>query len=1028
MSQIINKNTNIEEILQLLKNNEFENKYQSYISYKKYGGYLIKSKVNKEEKIFIFKKPKNLKIYDETKEYNFKVLTSLEINSYAESIDIEPNLLFIKSIKLKYITQLDNLYFNLKLGNYELEKKKNQELPFLKFKDALEEDDDYTPMEYSKYFYEYFIHEDKNKKDRKIVYELTEARKIIALNLNNLEYNDELKTFKFTGPTSIGKSFTLFIFCHISYNFIYVNLKALNDKDLYNSYCLLISELERLDKVDEKSFNELIGESFKHNRSILDLLLNIMKYLQKIEDIKFVFVFDQFKYKYIKQGFLEAINNFKNIKYVLCSSINDKKMREFCLESWKQVGKNVMKLNVENQKYYLYFSSIYEFKNEKRGSNNIIFEQLGFIPKYIMLYKTTKNKSEFFADIRNHITKKIDEFCGNSKINKAELLINLKYIIIKTEYHLNQLEEIIKFCLLKYFVVKFNEYGFNIEPMFPFMIDIITIKFTKDECDDYFKKELYKLNPIESESVKGDYFEESVKFGLQELELPRKYEEIYTVDKIASMEQLILDKNYYNILSKEYIERSKEFEKERKIQAQNPIINNYNIIESEEENKKERGEEEENEDDENDDNSEEKKEEDSEKKNDNDSNEKVKENKKNKEIEIKKERDKQNKNLTRNEKLKILLENFSINIKDDENKEKNYEGIDKESIVLSKDIEYYRRREIYNQLKKKNYTEIKQKIQFTGKEILLIDQISSYGKALDYAFLYGEKNYKIFIGFQMKCYFDNSILSDNAIDKLKIKDNCKKILVNSMKLFNCKIMKWHYFLIFYCNSKTPNENINIKNLNNCKMKGIAYFFYDPILKKFFDSNIPQERKEIKALQLTEESDLDNNRFNIKNILLGQDKILLNNGSIPIGGNLIEMKESFIRDFKELCKDKTNPNLQNILSQIKINMNIKYEILFKMKLPIAKGYIAPPDEKHILLYKKKDCNEYLAIMQNSGKVEFFDIFHQNKSKYFCSLLDEEHKYYYCLSINKRRRIAQKSEYNQNNKRNINEEKILFNFKP
>ena len=60
----------------------------------------------------------------------------------------------------------------------------------------------------------------------------------------NLRDDKDLKKYKLTGSTSIGKSFTLFRICRVFYNFVYINLKALNKKDLYICYSMIISELE----------------------------------------------------------------------------------------------------------------------------------------------------------------------------------------------------------------------------------------------------------------------------------------------------------------------------------------------------------------------------------------------------------------------------------------------------------------------------------------------------------------------------------------------------------------------------------------------------------------------------------------------------------------------------------------------------------------------------------------------------------------------------------------------------------------
>jgi hypoxanthine phosphoribosyltransferase len=119
----------------------------------------------------------------------------------------------------------------------------------------------------------------------------------------------------------------------------------------------------------------------------------------------------------------------------------------------------------------------------------------------------------------------------------------------------------------------------------------------------------------------------------------------------------------------------------------------------------------------------------------------------------------------------------------------------------------------------KNYKyEISIKNNFTGNEALLLDQIKKTGKTLDYALLYGKKNEKVLIGFQIKCYFNNSILAEQTIDKSTIREKCSKMLVNSMILFNCKITNWNYILIFFINNEEKNENINLKNLEKCKNK------------------------------------------------------------------------------------------------------------------------------------------------------------------------------------------------------------------
>ena len=76
---------------------------------------------------------------------------------------------------------------------------------------------------------------------------------------------------------------------------------------------------------------------------------------------------------------------------------------------------------------------------------------------------------------------------------------------------------------------------------------------------------------------------------------------------------------------------------------------------------------------------------------------------------------------------------------------------------------------------------------YEGEKNYLIDQTKKTGKMLDYALLFGPKNDKTFVGFQIKCYFQETNSIDKKFtDKVLIKKNCQQILFKSMILFNCK--------------------------------------------------------------------------------------------------------------------------------------------------------------------------------------------------------------------------------------------------
>ena len=69
----------------------------------------------------------------------------------------------------------------------------------------------------------------------------------------------------------------------------------------------------------------------------------------------------------------------------------------------------------------------------------------------------------------------------------------------------------------------------------------------------------------------------------------------------------------------------------------------------------------------------------------------------------------------------------------------------------------------------------------------IIEKINKNGKTVDYAVLYGDRRDKTFITFQMKCYSSQTSLSEN-INKKYIKSKLSPMLINSLQLFNCKII------------------------------------------------------------------------------------------------------------------------------------------------------------------------------------------------------------------------------------------------
>ena len=246
----------------------------------------------------------------------------------------------------------------------------------------------------------------------------------------------------------------------------------------------------------------------------------------------------------------------------------------------------------------------------------------------------------------------------------------------------------------------------------------------------------------------------------------------------------------------------------------------------------------------------------------------------------------------------------------------------------------------------------------------------------------------------MKCYFEDSTINNKFVGKNFIKKSCRKILVNSMKLFNCKITNWYYYLVFYYNPNNKNENINKANINKCKLNDISFFFYAPIEKQFYHKQ--KNRMTImKSLTIDNVADLETN-------ILDMDKYTYN---LPNENklNLLNIKDSMKKEFiDDLSKTLNidNTNLIGILSRIQLNLKIKEGRLeFHAKCSFNKSLICPKKDNCVLLYKKISNNnnniDFIAGIKEENKIIYYEVSTGKQLKHIYNLLDEDADYYYCL---------------------------------
>ena len=603
--------------------------------------------------------------------------------------------------------------------------------------------------------------------------------------------------------------------------------------------------------------------------------------------------------------------------------------------------------------------------------------------------KIKKNLKEFQQFQSNK-----DTIINNYSI--ADILLFLKGII-NEKLSLKNLLEIISCCPLKYFIFDINSDmgSFIIKPVFPYMIYFIFDYLKNEDFTKYFKEEKYNILTYLSNKVKGEYFEYSAKLGLKNAInnlYKEKCEEVF-VDQIATMTEITNPFEY--LISTLESENINDEEGEINIKYEREDKDNEITVYLKGEIKEE---------------------------------------------EIRKKI---------NEYYKKELGNFNIfnekKIKQENddlyNKLKNF-GLNADYIenVLFKEISDYRKEtfekkvnkslnEIMNvidkEIKKKNIKEeiinipikknkkiqktdeisesiISIKKEYNGDENIFIDQVNSKGKIVDYAFLFGEKDNKKLVTFQMKCYSTLTTLDNIFEDKTRIKENISPMLINSIKLFNCVIKEWHYILVFYYNTKDKIiNNIVIKKFFNCMNKNIEYLLYDPTNDKFYTFDNSFKINENKKINLiTIDSNLDQFSFtNLINIIYLEkfNKNRLSDEDIKIKYH--EGLSKFLTDF-----EKINYNLETLKNEFKVT-NLFYYEHFKLE-----NDTITPKSNFMILYKKKNSNYFVVVKNSKNIISYHDLEIHKDIERINDLIDYDYEYSYILYFEEK---TQKRNFNEVN---------------
>ncbi len=331
-------------------------------------------------------------------------------------------------------------------------------------------------------------------------------KKLWDIFLNNIYENK--KEYFMTGPQGNGKTFSLLGFVNSFDNLnsnikiAYYNLDALNNSQNYLD--ILIYESRKLfNNIEEiKAALKYIKKTliiYNDKIPIIEGLINFIDINNNNDGIKYIIIFDQ--YKYVNNGNIEE-NEFNHLRNVIkkknnfflivCSSINYKGVKDSLLKNWffnKDINIPLYELNnyIINYKDYI--------KEEDEKNNNL--KLLGYFPRYYQM-KNILNK-KIINVLKKKIKDKIKKFYNNNNHLIEDNLRQIKYLVNK-KLDLNEFKSFIETKPIKYFLLDNEEKKVN------YLYPLVKIAINELFRTLYFE---IQINDDLSGSEKGWIFEHS---------------------------------------------------------------------------------------------------------------------------------------------------------------------------------------------------------------------------------------------------------------------------------------------------------------------------------------------------------------------------------------------------------------------------------------------------------------------------------------------------------------------------------------
>lgn len=825
----------------------------------------------------------------------------------------------------------------------------------------------FTPNQLTNKFYQYFKYNNQSEKDDLFNFQLSEERKEIFSYLNILKDSKDLYIFKLTGPSSNGKSTTLLYYSRTQTNVFYFNLSYLSkreiEKDYTNIFNTFSEEMDRLFLSEGFTKNDIDQLILKHNgNKIWNIISALVNYFL-LDKANIIFIFDQFKSKNVDHdiysSLLKKIKN-TNIKFVVCSSINDRDIKSEYRKTIIDFKGNPKFLDEITQKYYFYFVFLYKQTYVKKDKYYSLFELFGFMQKYQNIF--SNSKVEKLEEEIDKIDKKIEEKL--KEFNNSSLLINLQDInlydslvnileILEQNIDYKKLNHYYDILPLKYFYLDFKKDYFQIHYLFEYILLFINKKHNNIKNSLFFKNGDWLKEDVNS-NIKGHFFEKSVINRIKEKRIifEQDYDMVIKLNEICSMDFEVKDK------LKEALKNIISFDVNKM---------NENDIPNAGENEL-------------------------------------------KKDEQKLIHEKKNKNDS-NKISKIIEKRFEIvrNIID-----KNYENIGTDLNNFLSDKAYKDNLLDINDFK--NYLNSFQRIDDKKREriigyedkSILIEQEKINGRCIDMAMIWKNKeNKNIFIGFQMKCFREET-KGGNAskISKMLIKCNYIDILMNSNDLLGITIDEWHYIMILFYHHKADKTNeINeiCKYLvDKCINNRIKYIFYEPVEEKFYDNELKEIKNFYKLLDKNSNLDYGGNLTEIESNLNKSPGINFLGKKRLLSSELIKENKEELKSFKEFLSNK-NYSFLKLRKEIENTFQDVNKIKFAGKMATKELELLTPDIGSIFCYggKNKDILIMIKIDEKSS-VKYYNLT-QKKSYdiiWDFSLDLQEKDYFYMLNFEKK----------------------------